>query len=298
MCEIKLIALYFYVCERYEEELKYECQRFSNNHRPVFSDQEVITIYLYVVSEEKRFLIKDIHGFALRYLHSWFPRLPSYQAFNCRMNRLCIALQRLGAELLVQNRPADCADSSSVVDSLPILTCSGKRQGKVAPEITAKGYCSTKNLYYYGLRLHVVGWRRKGAVPWIEYLVVSSAAENDLSIFKENCSGVINRTFYGDKIYFNQPWFSDFYRHCHSEMLTPVKNIKGTPLVLKQWDKGADDLYCKAVSRVRQPIESLFNWLIEKAGIQQAAKVRSTKGLLAHIFGKIAAAFIYCIFNP
>jgi len=42
----------------------------------------------------------------------------------------------------------------------------------------------------------------------------------------------------------------------------------------------------------------LFNWLIEKTDIQTASKVRSTKGLLVHVFGKIAAAFIHCIFNP
>jgi hypothetical protein len=41
----------------------------------------------------------------------------------------------------------------------------------------------------------------------------------------------------------------------------------------------------------------LFNWLIEKTDFQRASKVRSTKGLIVHVFGKIAAAFIYLIFN-
>lgn len=58
MFEIRLIALYFYVCERYEEELKYICQRFSNNDEPEFTDQEVLTIYLYAVGEEKRLKVK------------------------------------------------------------------------------------------------------------------------------------------------------------------------------------------------------------------------------------------------
>jgi len=51
-------------------------------------------------------------------------------------------------------------------------------------------------------------------------------------------------------------------------------------------------LYSKAVSKIRQPIESLFNWLNEKTDIQRASRVRSTKGLLVPVFGKIAAAFI------
>ncbi len=65
---------------------------------------------------------------------------------------------------------------------------------------------------------------------------------------------------------------------------------------IKQFNKAADDLFLTAVSRVRQPIEALFNWLIEKTDIQRASKVRSTKGLLVHIFGKLSAAFIQLIF--
>lgn len=55
------------------------------------------------------------------------------------------------------------------------------------------------------------------------------------------------------------------------------------------------------VSRVRQPIESFFNraadrWLEEKTGIQCAAKVRSTQGLLKHVFGALAAALFTLAF--
>lgn len=298
MCEVKLIALYFYVCERYERELKYECQRFSNNNRPDFSDCEVLTLYLYVVSEEKRFHIKAIHDFARRYLLSWFPRLPSYQAFNSRLNRMAIVLQRLGAEVLEQSVPPDCDMCSSLVDSLPIVTCSGKRAGKVARELTSKGYCAAKGTYYYGLRLHTLGWRRTGKLPWVESLIVSDAAENDLNVFKESWSEVQNRIFYGDKIYHNKDWFEQFSKNHNSQMCTPVKSVKAMAERVKQWNKAGDALYSKAVSTIRQPIESLFNWLIEKTDLQRASKVRSTKGLLVHVFGKIAAAFIYCIFNP
>ncbi len=79
-------------------------------------------------------------------------------------------------------------------------------------------------------------------------------------------------------------------------LLTPVKGVKGQPEVIKQRDKAADDLFSTAVSTIRQPIESLFNWLIVNTDIQRASKVRSTNGLLVHIFGKIAAAFIYLVF--
>ncbi len=71
--------------------------------------------------------------------------------------------------------------------------------------------------------------------------------------------------------------------------------MKGQLEIDKQRNKAADDLFSKAVSKVRQPIEALFNWLIEKTDIQRASKVRSTKGLMVHVFGKIAAAFINLI---
>ncbi len=37
-------------------------------------------------------------------------------------------------------------------------------------------------------------------------------------------------------------------------------------------------------------VESLFNWIEEKTGIQRASKVRSYNGLLVHVFGRLAAA--------
>lgn len=136
----------------------------------------------------------------------------------------------------------------------------------------------------------MLAWQRKQALPWIESMVVSNAAENDLTVFKENWSKVENPTFYGDKIYHNRTWFEAFYQSIGSEMRTPLMG--------KQWNKAADSLYSKAVSAIRQPIESLFNGRIQKTDIQRASKVRSTKGLLVHLFAKSAAAFIYCIFNP
>ncbi len=83
----------------------------------------------------------------------------------------------------------------------------------------------------------------------------------------------------------------------NSEMLTPVKAVKGMPDVLKKFDRAANDLYSRAVSKVRQPIEALFSWLIEKSDIQKASKVRSLKGLNLHVYGRLAAAFIMIIFN-
>jgi hypothetical protein len=58
----------------------------------------------------------------------------------------------------------------------------------------------------------------------------------------------------------------------------------------------ADKLLSNAISSIRQPIESFFNWLEQKTSIQMASKVRSLAGLMVHVFGRIAAA-LYCLAN-
>ena len=59
-----------FICDQYESELKYSCQRFSNNAYPAFTDQGVLAIYLFVGACEKYNKIKDIHLFAKEYLIS------------------------------------------------------------------------------------------------------------------------------------------------------------------------------------------------------------------------------------
>ena len=296
--DYKLIKIYEYVCQKFEESLKYQCERFSNNNNPKFTDQEIITIYLFSMHYQGIFKIKQIHQFAQDYLLSWFPDLGSYQAFNNRLNRMSNIMNTLTAFLLEEFTPKDCSQEFSVLDSMPIITCSGKRSGKVAQEITDKGYCSTKGIYYYGLKLHALGFYRKGKLPHPEQIIFTAASVNDLSLYKQAWSEIENRTFFGDKIYQNHDFFKAMYEKHNSEMLTPVKAVKGMPDVLKKFDRAVNDLYSRAVSKIRQPIEALFNWLIEKADIQKASKVRSTKGLTLHAYGRLAAAYITLIFNP
>lgn len=287
----KLIRIYFLICNKFEE-LQFYCERFSNNNKPDFTDQEIMTIYLYTMHHEGHVKVKQIHRFATEYLKSWFPKLGSYQAFNNRLNRLGGAFTRLVEILLDEYQPDDCCLDQSLMDSMPIITCSGKRSGKVATEITDKGYCSTKGIYYYGLKLHLLGFRRIGKLPHPEQILYTPASVNDVTVFKETWSEIENRTFFGDKIYFINDLNKDMLKHKNSETLTPVKAVKGMADVIKQRIIAADNLFSTAVSRVRQPVEAIFNWLIEKADIQKASKVRSVNGLMIHAFGRLAAAFI------
>ena len=49
--EIKLIELYCTVCHYYDTMLAAQAQRMSNNDRPLFTNSECITIFLFGISE-------------------------------------------------------------------------------------------------------------------------------------------------------------------------------------------------------------------------------------------------------
>jgi hypothetical protein len=297
--KLKLIKIYMYVCHLYDSELKYYCQRYSNNPNPGFTDQEIMTIYLFAGSQQRYFGIKDIHTFASEYLESWFPELPGYKTFNSRLNQLGDAFNILSQRLLSSFMPQDCQLDISLVDSFPIMTCIGRnREGQVAKELCSKGFCSTKNQYYYGMKLHALAFRRPATIPFPESFVFTPASHNDLTVFKQTwAETIIDRIFFADKAYCDLEYFNaERTLSQRIEMLNPVKGISGQSQETKQRDKAYNDLFSAAVSKVRQPIESFFNWLNERTDIQRAQKVRSTPGLVIHTMGKIAIAFIELIF--
>ena len=111
-------------------------------------------------------------------------------------------------------------------------------------------------------------------LPFPESIVIIPASENDLNAFKHNWGNIPNRAFYGDKIYNDTEFFNNVRDERNSTMLTPVKGVRNQSENIKQMDKAANDLFSTAVSRIRQPIEALFNWLIEKTDIQRASRVR------------------------
>lgn len=255
--ELKLIRIYMYICDLYNRELKYYCQRYSNNSNPVFTDQEIITNYLFAGYCQKYLQIKDIHQFASEYLSSWFPLLPSYQTFNIRLNRLSEVFKVLSQRLISTFIPEDCLLDISQVDSFPIMTCCGRnRIGKVAPEITSKGFCSTKNQYYYGMKLHALTFRQQGKIHFPESLVFTPAEDNNLTVFKQAWRDIISdRKIFADKIYSDFEYFNDDKKQLQNiEMYTPVKAVKGMSEQDKQSNKAYNDIFSCAVSKVRQPI--------------------------------------------
>lgn len=266
----------------------------KNRATPEFTDEEVLTVYLFGLTYERKSRVKDCYDYIANHWLDCFPKLPSYQAFNNRLNRLAGIMPRV-VEILVQKYRTDNSEQAIdwvLTDSMPIITCSGKRRGKVATELCNKGYNSTKNLHFFGVKLHGLGYYRPGKLPLLEYLYLSPASMHDLEAQRD-----ILQQDLSDKIVIADKAFVDeelgkYLQDNGGALLCPVKYKKGQPVEDRQRQYAADNLFSKAVSKVRQPIESFFNWLIEHTDIQRASKVRSYTGLLAHVFGRIAAAFI------
>lgn len=286
--EVELISLYLFVCKHYQNKLSFYCQRMTNYADLKFSDEEAIALYLYGVIEGFH-TIKSIHRHAQKHLLHWFPHLPVYKAFDHRMNQLhdvfVPMVDFICNELThVQNNE----NLTGLTDSMPIIMAQRGRRfhAKVAPGIATKnGYCATKKLHYYGVKLHAVASQQKGALSIPVCLGLTDAGMHDRKAFEQILPALPNNmlTCYADKAY--QIEASPILMKHHVTLLTPVKKQKGLTLL-----DAADQWVSTAISQVRQPIESLFNWVNEKTGIQIASKVRSYKGLMVHVFGKLAAA--------
>jgi hypothetical protein len=294
--QLNLIQTYLQVCELFDKNQQWKYIRLSNNNQPSeFTDQEAVTIYLFVGHFQRYYLIKEIYNFAKHYLYQWFPKLTSYAKFNNRLNLLHPIFHDMVLDIITNNIPQNAKINTLLLDSMPIITSKSKnRKAKVATEYVDKGYCSTKNLFYYGLKLHLLAFRRKGTIPFPDKIYFSAASQNDLALVKElNWLDQLHNTeVFADKSYIDKDYFELRQKQLQLNLFTPVKNVKGTPEQIKQRDFAYNKLFSNAVSKIRQPIESFFNWLIQKSNIQNASNVRSTNGLLLHCFGKLAIALV------
>lgn len=289
--QLTLISLYYYVCERYNSTLCWQVQRFSPNcNCGIITDEEIITIYLFCVAFQEKQKVKSMHRYILEHWIDWFPTLPSYETFVTRLNRISSIFPSLVSCLIDDLDKTDADIPIVLIDSMPIITCSHKRKAKVALTMTDKGYCATKGLHYFGVKLHLVAKCRENTLPLPEYIGITQASIHDLTALKPVLLNIQDRNIIADKAYIDEKLNQKLKTEHNSQIITPIKNKKGIPMVLKQFDQAFNDLFSTAVSSIRQPVESFFNWLQQVTNIQIASKVRSTNGLITHVYGKIAAA--------
>jgi hypothetical protein len=290
--QLRLVVLYVFVCDQFHNDFRTHCQRFSNNNTPEFTDEEVITIFLYGIMQ-RRFQIKDIYNYTSDHMADWYPDLPSYVAFVQRLNRLSGIFPLLVERIPDHFSGTGLLPNVRLIDSFPVVMANAKRssRARVANEFANKGYCASKNLWYYGVKVHILGTKRTGTLPLAEFIGVTPASDHDLNAFRQISPYLENCRLFADPAYMDE-LEKQLLKEQETDIYTPVKKKKG-----QEFPELFDQLFSTGVSRVRQPIESLFNRIQQKTDIQIASKVRSYNGLMVHIFGRLAAAMFIMVFN-
>jgi hypothetical protein len=288
--ETNLIELYLLICNFYDNQSVLKHQRLSN-FKPRFTDQELLTMYLFGHlqghSTQRR-----IYDYFADHWQEWFPALPSYQAFNRRLHQLTAAFELLIDESLLaagKRENLSCADR--LIDSLPVMLAVGTRsnRARVARHLADVGFCATKQIHYCGVKLHLLAARRQSRLPLPERLFLSRASQHDLAALRELDPHLSVCGLFGDKAY------------ADAEMKAMLQG-RGTYLITPYKRKRNEDETVvptslnRFVSRIRQPIESLFGWMIQRTDLQNASRVRSGQGLLVHCYGKLAVACLLLTF--
>lgn len=292
--ELQLIQLYLWVCLVYDKHPMLKYQRLSNNWKANFTDQELITVYLFG-HFQGHFKQTRIHKYISQHFSDWFPDLPAYQTFNYRLNQLSASLQVIVFELFGEINASgnfhfeeDCP-----IDSMPIMLAVGGRsyQAKVATDLANQSYCASKDIWYHGVKLHVLARKQYQNLPKPEMLKITPASEADLRVLQEFEGKIVGNVF-GDKAYKDEKTEEKF-KADGVIICTPDKKKKNTQV----YEVGKSGLWSRFVSAMRQPIESLFNWINEKTEIQDGSKIRSSNGLLVHCYGKLAVSLFSLCFN-
>jgi len=187
--------------------------------------------------------------------------------------------------LLAAAKGANLSFADRLIDSLPIMLAVGTRsnRARVARQLADVGFCATKQIHYCGVKLHVIAARRISKLPLPERLFLSSASQHDLAALREMDARLSGCGLFGDKAYADTD-LKSVLRERRVYLTTPYKRKRNEDETV------VPRLLNRFVSRIRQPIESLFGWMIQRTDIQNASGVRSIQGWMLHCYGKLAVA--------
>lgn len=291
--ETKLIELYCTICQCNDSRFQEKLQRLSNNKCPQFTDEELITVYLWGI-EQHLLTRKAIHEYTKNHLLEWFPKLPSYQAFCRRLNWLAGAFQAL-AEIFTEKTLGKVSDTHEyVVDSMPIMLArrSNSTGAKVGRPLCNKCFNATRQEWYHGVKLHVLAMLRPDQLPIPIMAQISQASLCDLwaaQRMERDCTPIYNGKLFADRAYIDAAWAKYLKEERNIDIKIPHKKQPNDPL-------RSGNCLITDISQHRQPIESLFHWFGFKSGIQNASCIRSLQGLLFHVFASLAFITISLFF--
>ena len=262
------------------------CQRLSNNAEPKFTDIQATTIYLYGIKLGFR-TKQTVYNFAKEHLKKYCEHLPTYKQFCVRVNRLAPVFAELcNAELEAKQKTT----KTHLADSMPVVVAerSRSKEAKSASELCDKGYCPSKKLWYYGVKLHFLAEERLHGVPVPRGILLTKASEHDLPAGKRLLETAEDIDVFADKAYIDDDWGYDLQLY-GVKLNTPFKERSKNQLPLDDGERAWNAF----VSSRRQQIESLFSQISRLTGIQDASFVRSKQGLLSFIWARLAVMAIF-----
>lgn len=238
---------------------------------------------LYFGIQEGDISIKAAYKRAISYFPSWFPHLPLYKQFARRVKRLAAATCHHAMQTCSLG-PFQ-GQIGFLMDSVPIVL--SKKTQMTRPRrldgLADVGYCASKKMHYYGVKLHVIAERNLQGLPQVQEAFVQAASMHDLTAFKTVSHAIYEREIYCDKAYCHQDFQNEIALEQGVLLATPIKKEKGLE------ETAFAKIHNGAISHWRQPIEALFADIIRKTNIQTAKLVRSVDGLIAHIYSKLTA---------
>jgi len=270
-----------------QTELPLYTERLSNNNIPRFYDSELLTcaIFTELIGCRNK---KAGHKFISGHYHQWFPNLPCYEVYNRKLLQFRDALNYIYRIIL--QRYFNISLRYAIIDTAPIVIAKSQHSSKAhtATPIASKGYCASKKMFYYGVKIQIIGAMRNSKLPIPFDYCIATASEHDLNIAKQSLSEYENIQIYADKAYIDEAYQHELMDNMNVELVTPIKKRKNEKQ-LSLFDESYNTIHaCK-----RQRIEPLFAWIDGKTQIQTANKVRSIEGLLYHINVKMVAALLF-----
>lgn len=243
--------------------------------KPIFSDSEVITLMLaedfIPYPGELQFL-----GYIRANHLALFPQLITQSQFNRRARGLRLLVEALRREWLVE-LGIEHADHF-LLDTKPIPVVGYKRSKKHSDFAgsAAYGYCSSRELHYYGYKLVMI--TTLDGLPVLYELVPANIEQRQAA--ETVLDRLANAQVFGDKGFLGEEWQAQIERQTGNCVTTPrrVNQIVQHP-----------DGFERLLNSIRERIEGVFHEIQNTGRHLEHLLAKSVVGLVTRVITKVAS---------
>ena len=242
---------------------------------PSFSDSEVITLMLaedfIPYPGEKQFL-----GYIRANHLEMFPQLVGQSQFNRRARGLRLLVEALRREWLVELGIEH--SGHFLLDTKPVPVVGYKRSKKHSDFAgsAAYGYCSSRELHYYGYKLVMV--TTLDGLPVLYELVPANIEERQAA--ETVLSRLANGQIFGDKGFLGEEWQAQIKHQTGNRVITPKRVNQ-----IIQHPAGFDRL----LNSVRERIEGVFHEIQNTGRHLEHLWAKTVVGLVTRVITKVTS---------